>query len=82
MAAYQIPIGVIAVIVGILGLPDVVSGGTIASVFAIIAGIVLAISIFGALPIVGGELKKIAKAIDGVQVRFGIIVLIIGIMYL
>ncbi len=82
MAAYQVPIGIIAVILGILGLLDTVSGGTIASLIAIIAGIVLAISVFGALPIVGKELKNIAKAIGGVQVIFGIIVLIIGLVYL
>lgn len=82
MAAYQVPIGIIAVIVGILGLLGTVSGGTIASLIAIIAGIVLAISVFEALPIVGKELKNIAKAIGGVQVIFGIIVLIVGIVYL
>jgi hypothetical protein len=82
MAAYQVPIGVIAVIVGILGLLGTVSGGTIASLIAITAGIVLAISVFGALPIVGEELKKIAKAIGSVQVIFGITVLIVGVVSL
>ena len=82
MAAYQVPIGVIAVIVGILGLLDQISGGDIASLFAIIAGIVLAISIFGALPKIGGELKKIAMAIGSVQVVFWIITLIVGILSL
>jgi hypothetical protein len=79
MAAYQVPLGVIAVIVGILGLLDVISGGDIASVFAILAGIVMATSIFGALPKIGGELKKVAMAIGSVQVIFGIITLIVGV---
>ncbi len=82
MAAYQVPIGIIAVILGILGLLGNVSGGTIASSIAIIAGIVLAISVFGALPRVGKQLKNVAKTIGGVQVIFGIIVLIIGMVYL
>ena len=82
MAAYQVPIGIIAVILGILGLLGTVSGGTIASLIAIIAGIVLAISVFGALPRMGKQLKRVAKAIGGVQVIFGIIVLIVGIIYL
>ncbi|GAI28416.1 unnamed protein product, partial [marine sediment metagenome] len=79
---YQVPIGIIAVILGILGLLGNVSGGTIASSIAIIAGIVLAISVFGALPRVGKQLKNVAKTIGGVQVIFGIIVLIIGMVYL
>ena len=82
MAAYQVPIGIIAVIVGILGLLGTVTGGTIESSIAIIAGIVLAISVFGALPRVGEQLKKVAKAIGGVQVIFGIIALIVGIVYI
>ena len=82
IAAYQVPIGIIAVIVGILGLLGKVSGGTVASCFAIIAGIVLAISVFGALPKIGERLKKVAMAIGGVQVIFGIITLIVGILYL
>ena len=82
MAAYQVPLGVIAVIVGILALLDVISGGDIASLFAILAGIVLATSVFGALPKIGGELKKIAMAIGSIQVLFGIITLIVGIIYL
>ena len=82
MAAYQVPIGVIAVIVGILGLLDVISGGDIASGFAILAGIVMATSVFGALPKIGGELKKIAMAIGSVQVIFGIITLVVGIISL
>lgn len=82
MAAYQVPIGVIAVIVGILGLLDKISGGDIASVFAILAGIVLAISVFGAVPKIGEELKKIATAIGSVQVIFGIVMLVVGIVSL
>ncbi|MEM2866423.1 MAG: hypothetical protein QW098_04710 [Candidatus Hadarchaeales archaeon] len=82
MAAYQVPIGVISLIVGILALLDVISGGLVPSVFAILAGIVLAISVLGALPAVGKVLQKVAKAIGGVQVIFGIIVLIVGILYL
>ena len=82
MAVYQVPIGVIAVIVGILGLLDVISGGDVASLFAILAGIVLATSVFGALPKIGGEIKKVATAIGSVQVIFGIITLIVGIIYL
>jgi len=82
IAAYQVPTGVIAVIVGILGLLGSVSGGAIASLFAITAGIFLAISIFGVLPIIGESLKKVAKTIAGVHVIFGIIVLIVGIVYL
>ena len=82
MAAYQFPLGVIAVIVGILGLLDKISGGDIASVFAILAGIVMAISVFGALPKIGETLKKVAIAIGGVQVIFGIITLIVGVVYL
>jgi hypothetical protein len=81
MAAYQVPIGVIAVIVGILGLLDRISGGDVASVFAILAGIVLAISVFGALPKIGEELKKIAMVIGSLQVVFGIILLSVGIVY-
>jgi hypothetical protein len=82
MAAYQVPIGVIAVILGILGLIGTVSAKTVPSLFAIIAGIVLAISVFGALPKIGEMLKKVAMAIGGVQVIFGIITLIIGIVYI
>ncbi len=79
MAAYQVPIGIIAIIVGILGLMGSVSGSLISSVIAILAGIFLAISIVGALPKVGDSMLKIAKAIGGVQVIFGIIALLVGI---
>jgi len=82
LAAYQVPIGIIAVIVGILGLLGTVSGGTIASLMAIVAGIVLAISVFRALPQVGKELEKIVAAISSVQIVFGIITLVVGIVYL
>ena len=82
MAAYQVPIGIIAVIVGILGILGSVSGGVIASVISILAGIFLAISVFEALPKVGAQMVKIAKTIGSVQVIFGIITLIVGIIYL
>ncbi len=77
MAAYQVPIGIISIIVGLLSL-----GSLIPAVIGILAGIFLAISIVGALPKVGESMLKIAKAIGGVQVVFGIITLIVGIMYL
>ena len=47
-----------------------------------IAGIVLAISVFGAIPKIGDSLKKVATAIGGVQVIFGMITLIVGIIHL
>ncbi len=80
MAAYQVPIGIIALILGILGLLNIVSGGLIPSIIAILAGIFLAISVVGALPKVGESMVKIAKAIGGVQVIFGIITLIVGLI--
>ncbi len=80
MAAYQVPVGVIALIVGILGLLNIVGGGLIQSIVAILAGIFLAISVVGVLPKVGESMVKIAKAIGGVQVIFGIIALLVGIL--
>lgn len=82
MAVHQVPIGIVAVIVGGLGLLDLTSGGIIASLVAIVAGIVLAIRVFGTLPLVGEDLKKVVRAISSVQVTFGIIVLIVGILAL
>jgi hypothetical protein len=82
MAVHQVPIGIVAVIVGGLGLLDLTSGGIIASLVAIVAGIVLAIRVFGALPLVGEDLKKVVRAISSVQVTFGIIVLVVGILAL
>ncbi|MEM2192077.1 MAG: hypothetical protein QXG38_00495 [Candidatus Hadarchaeales archaeon] len=81
MAAYQVPIGVIAFVLGILGLLGTVSGSVIVSLLAILGGIVLAVSVLGALPKVGGYIQKIAKAIGGVQVIFGIILLVAGIFF-
>jgi len=77
MAAYQVPIGIIAIIVGLISL-----GAIVPAIIGILAGIFLAISVLGALPKVGASMLKIAKAIGGVQVIFGIITLIVGIIYL
>lgn len=77
MATYQVPIGIIAIILGILEL-----GNLVPAVIGILAGIFLAISVVGAIPKLGPSMLKIAKAIGGVQVIFGIITLIVGIMYL
>lgn len=82
MAVYQTPLGLISLIVGILTLLNVLSGAVIASIFAILAGVVLAISVVGALPGLGEKLQKVAKAISGSQTLFGIIVLIVGILTL
>jgi len=80
MAAYQVPIGIIALILGILGLLNIVSGGLIPSIIAILAGIFLAISVVSALPKIGDSLAKVVKAIGGVQVIFGLITLIVGLI--
>ena len=73
LGGFQAIIGVIAIIFGILnfGMQGIV---------AIIAGLVLAVGIFPAIPGIGKSLEKAGKWLGGFQTIIGAVALIIGLL--
>jgi len=73
LGRFQMIIGVIAIIVGILyfGLQGIV---------AIIAGLILAMGILTSIPAIGGSLEKVAKWLGRFQTIIGIIAILLGIL--
>ena len=73
---FQVVIGVIALVVGILHL---------ASVFGIallLAGLILAVSALESVPRIGSELARAGRALAQLRILIGIVVLVLGIMAL
>jgi len=73
LGSFQIIIGIIAIIVGILffSIPQ--------GLLAIIVGLILAMGILGAIPAMGKHLEKLAKWLGSFQTLIGIIAIIVGI---
>lgn len=69
---FQTVIGIIAIMLGILHLG-------LQGIVAIIAGLVLALSILPAIPLIGKDLVKLAKWLREFQTLIGVIAIIIGI---
>jgi hypothetical protein len=72
LGGFQIIIGIVAIIIGILyfGLQGIV---------AIVAGLVLAMGILPSIPAVGSSLEAVAKWLGRFQVIIGIIAIVIGV---
>lgn len=76
LGAFQALIGVIAVIVAIWHFIDVDIDAD--SVVLLVVGLILAVSIMSALPMVGKYINKLVKALGAFQVVIGIIALILA----
>jgi hypothetical protein len=74
LGSFEGIIGIIAIIIGIIyfSIPM--------GLLLIVAGIILAIGLLQALPMVGDTLKKLVKALSGFHTIFGIIFLLLGIL--
>lgn len=75
LGSFQIVIGIIAIIIGILNFGLV-------GLLLIIAGIILSIGILQSVPALGQYLEKMVKALAGVQTPMGIIIIIVGFLVL
>jgi uncharacterized membrane protein HdeD (DUF308 family) len=73
LGSFQTIIGIIAIIIGILffSMPQ--------GLLAIIVGLILAMGILGAIPVMGKHLEKLAKWLGSFQTIIGIIAIIVGI---
>lgn len=71
LGSFQAIIGIVAVVVAIWKWQS----NSLDSVVLLVVGIILAISILSAIPALGKYLKKMVKALGGVQVIIGIIAL-------
>lgn len=76
LGAFQALIGVIAVIVAVWHFIDVEVD--LDSMVLLIVGLILAVSIMSALPMVGKYINKLVKALGAFQVVIGIIALILA----
>lgn len=76
LGAFQALIGVIAVIVAIWHFIDVEVD--LDSIVLLIVGLILAVSIMSALPMVGKYINKLVKALGAFQVVIGIIALVLA----
>ncbi len=79
LGEFQAAIGVIAVIVAVWQMLD---GVTLGNMVLLIVGLILAVSVMSALPVVGKHLAKLGKALGAFQTVFGIIALVVGILEL
>jgi uncharacterized membrane protein HdeD (DUF308 family) len=79
LGAFQAIIGVIAVIVAVIEMLDDV---TLANIFLLIVGLILATSIMSALPAVGKYIAKLTKALGAFQTLIGVIAVVLGIVEL
>lgn len=75
LGGFQTLIGVVAVIVAIWAFID--TGIDLDSVFLLIVGLILAVSVMSALPAVGKYINKLVKALGSFQVVIGIIAIIL-----
>lgn len=73
LGGFQAIIGVVAIIVAILNIDS------LAGVILLIVGLILAVSVMSALPVVGKYIDKFTKALGAFQSVIGIIALIVGI---
>ena len=76
LGGFQTLIGVVAVIVAIWVFID--DGIDLDSVFLLIVGLILAVSVMSALPAVGKYIAKLVKALGAFQVIIGIIAIILA----
>ena len=76
LGGFQTLIGVVAVIVAIWVFID--TGISLDSVFLLIVGLILAVSVMSALPAVGKYIAKLVKALGAFQVIIGIIAIILA----
>ncbi len=74
LGGFQIIIGIIVIIAGIIwwSFPW--------ALVTIFAGLILAVGILPAIPVLGTHLERLAKWLGGFQTIIGLIVLIIGIL--
>lgn len=77
LGGFQAIIGVIAIVVAIWQMLEDV---TLGNIVLLIVGLILAVSVMSALPVVGKHLAKLGKALGAFQTLFGIIALIVGII--
>ena len=73
MGGFQIIIGIIALILGILEF------GSLQGIVALLVGIILLTGVFYVIPAFGKYLEKFAKFLGGFQGIIGIIAIIVGI---
>jgi len=76
LGGFQTVIGVISVIVAIWVFID--TGVDLDSVFLLIVGFILAVSIMSALPMFGKYIAKLVKALGAFQVVIGIIAIVLA----
>lgn len=76
LGAFQALIGVIAVIVAVWHFIDVDIDAD--SIVLLVVGLILAVSIMSALPMVGKYINKLVKALGAFQVVIGIIALVLA----
>ena len=79
LSSFQALIGVIAIIVAAWEWDE---DGLLASVFLLIVGMILAVSILSMLPAVGKYIAKFVKAMGALQAAIGAIALVLGIWVL
>ena len=76
LGGFQTLIGVVSVIVAIWAFID--TGVDLDSIFLLIVGLILAVSIMSALPALGKYIAKLVKALGAFQVVIGIIAIVLA----
>ena len=73
---YEVVIGVVAVVVGMLHLVSLLG------IALILAGLILAVTAFQAVPRVGGDLARAGRSLAQVRTLIGVVVLVLGVLAL
>ena len=71
---YEVVIGVVAVVIGILHLASLLG------ISLILAGLILAVSALQSIPRVGDDLARAGRSLAQVRTLIGIVVLVLGVL--